>query len=813
MHRWFAGLSLMLLSTIPASAEGIVRPAAERFADPQIQEVPDFQRHVVPLLGRLGCNGRACHGSFAGQGGFRLSLFGYDFAADHRSLTAMSGTGKRRVDAAAALDSLILQKPTLSVAHKGGKRFEKEDWQYHLLRRWIEGGARTTTGLRRLERLEVTPAEIVLGKTGDSVSLRVVACWVDGTREDVTCLCRFQSRDEAVAEIDAGGRVRVAGTGDTHVIAFYDNGVAPVPVYVPVAGTAEYPRVATPTRIDELVVARLRKLGIVPSAVCGDAEFLRRVSLDLTGTLPMPAEIEKFLADPAADKRQRKIDELLDSPAYAAWWANRLGDFTGNSRFGQGEGRIGQAHAVQWYSWLHRRLEENVPYDRIVAGLVLATGRREGQSYDDYAREMSSYYREREPADFTRRETLPHYWTRGNLSKPEDRALAFAHSFLGLRLQCAQCHKHPFDRWTQDDFQQVAAFFAPLRYGVAPASQDSYRRLAGSVGLNVRGTQGEPVTQELLALAEEGKTIPWRELYLDDRAIPRGERRLFGDVVPLDGAADPRRALLDWLRRPDNPYFARALVNRVWANYFHAGLIEPVDDLNLANPPSNRELLDYLAADFVQHGYDLKRLHRQIVASDTYQRSWVPTATSRHDRRNFSRAVPRRLPAEVVYDALAQATAADADLARVRHNLDRRAIGHLSTGLAGTYAMNVFGKPARAIACDCERSSTPSLLQTIFLQNDPLLQQRLDESGWLKEVTVQPPLSPPSQGGAGGGRQTAFDGAVMVRQAYLRTVSRPPTADEQARARRYLAEAESPEAGLRDLLWALLNSKEFILNH
>jgi hypothetical protein len=782
---------MLLVLAAPGWTE-VGRPAGERFADPQTREVPDFQRHVVPLLSRMGCNGRACHGSFQGQGGFRLSLFGHDFGQDHQALT-------RRVSQGTPADSLVLQKPTLQLSHRGGRRFDRESWPYQLLLRWIEGGARGLGTGQQLQRLEVSPAEMVLRRPGDSTPLRVVAHWVDGTQEDVTCLCRFQVHDEAIAEVDAGGRVSARGKGDTHVVAFYDSGVAAVPLLVPVTDRAgaDYPQVATSTKIDELIVARLRKLGVVPSALCSDAEFLRRLSLDLTGTLPTPNEIEKFVADSSPRKRIRKIDELLDNPAHAAWWTNRLCDITGNSRFGQSEGRIGQQLAVQWYAWIYRRVRDNTPYDRLVEGIILASGRRDGQTYEDYAAEMSSYFRAKEPADFAARPTLPYYWTRQTVAKPEDRALSFAHSFLGLRLQCAQCHKHPHDQWTQDDFKQFTAFFAGVRYGVAPVSQEGYRRVAQAVGQRVPANQGIPITQELLALAEEGKTIPWRELHLETGRA--GQLRLLGDEARLASGEDPRRLVMDWLRRRGNPYFARALVNRVWANYFHAGLVEPVDDLNRANPPSNPELLDYLARDFIEHGYDLKRLHRLITSSDAYQRSWKPNETNRLDRRNYSRAVPRRMPAEVVYDALAQATAADDALLTVRRNLERRAIGHLSTHLAGTYAMHVFGKPDRVAACDCERSNEPTLLQAVFLNNDPLLQERLQESGWLKQIALAP--------------QDKLDTRSLIHQAYLRTVSRAPTKEELARARRHVDEAASPAEGLRDLLWALLNSKEFILNH
>jgi hypothetical protein len=304
-----------------------------------------------------------------------------------------------------------------------------------------------------------------------------------------------------------------------------------------------------------------------------------------------------------------------------------------------------------------------------------------------------------------------------------------------------------------------------------------------------------------LKQAQRGRTIPWRELYISRREKPDSLELLRSRTVTLEGEGDPRVPIMEWMSEPSNPWFARAFVNRVWAGYFHMGIIDPPDDLNPANPPSNPALLDWLVSGFVQHGYDMKWLHRQIVTSDTYQRSWRPNATNREDRHNFSRAVPRRLPAEVVYDCVKQALAATDSAEEIRTDLTRRAIGELSMRLAGTYAMQVFGKPDRAVNCDCERVNQPTLLQSIFMQNDPLVDQRLAESGWLAEIARQE---------ASG---TALPPEQLVTAAWLRTLSRPPTAQERTRALEHLAAAGSTTDGLRDVLWALLNTKEFVLIH
>lgn len=780
-------------------------PVNQRFAAADTPETPNFQKHVVPLLGRLGCNGRSCHGSFQGRGDFRLSLFGYDFRMDHKSLTAQSPSELTpRLLVRQPDESLVLQKPLMQIEHEGGERFAADSWSHHLLRRWIESGAAGVDQPQHLDRLEVEPAEVVFEDSASPVSLRIIAVWAGGQREDVTPLCRFRTNDDSVVTVDADGRLTSAGYGDTHIIVFYDNGVASVPVIRPYGSVSETtPETkstvsATPrSAIDGFVTTKLSKLGIIPSAVCSDSEFLRRVSIDLTGTLPESREVEAFLADTNPDKRLRKIDQLLERPTYSAWWANKLCDFTGCNPSQQAE--LGQETSAQWYMWVYERIRENVPYDELVRRIVLARSRGPGQSYDDYATEMSSYFREKAPEDFAQRPTMPHYWTRRSMQKPDAAAQAFAHSFLGIRLQCAECHKHPFAPWTQDDFREFSRFFETVKFGVEPQSMERYRELASQVGLSVSNNNGSPVNNEVFKQAQRGRTVPWRELYISSRDEPATLSLLRSGNVLLGQGDDPREAVMKWMNEPDNPWFAQAFVNRVWASYFNVGIVNPPDDLNPANPPSNPALLEWLVDGFVEHDFDMKWLHRQIVSSDTYQRSWVPNETNREDRRNFSRAVPRRLPAEVVYDGVKQAVAASNKSDEVRSDLSRRAIGHLSMRLAGTYSMQVFGKPDRAVNCDCERVNQPTLLQAIFLQNDPLVDQWLNDSGWVTEIDnqVAAGTTPPAD--------------ALVREAWLRTLSRTPEPDELARGVKRLAEAESITEGLRDLLWALINTKEFVL--
>lgn len=820
MRSTWAGVLVLLL--FPSSGmAGDALPAADlRFKAPGVAEVPDFQRHVVPLLGRLGCNGRACHGSFQGQGGFRLSLFGYDFEADHAALTKGDAP---RVLLKEPAKSLILEKPTLSIDHEGGERFAKGEWEYHLLKSWVEAGAMAQTqDHAELASLKVEPEEVLFSSLGETASLKVTAHWSDGTREIVTPLCRFQTNDESIAAIDPKGIVKAVGKGDTHIVAFYDNGIVPVPVILPLSDQAgkNYPKVSSPTAIDRLIVEKLKKVGLVPAELCSDAEFLRRASLDITGTLPTAKEVKDFLADTTSEKRSRKIDELLSRPSHAAWMTTRLCDWTGNSEENLpigGEQGVRRDKSGQWHDWVYRRVSENVPYDKIVEGMVLATSRRPGQSDTDYFTEMTRYFREKDPADFSERETMPYFWSRGRFSPPQ--TLRFSYAFLGIRLECAECHKHPYDQWTQADYQDFQSFFSEVRYRYS-GNRGEVQELKKELGLTADQDSGG-YKRLFASLAHEGTIVPWGEVTAPDwqkRKKPKPDRKnptgrvitprlLGGEAVLAEEYHDPREPVMEWLQDKNNPYFARAIVNRIWAGYFGVGIINPPDDMNLANPATNEPLLDYLAKEFIAKGYDLKWLHKEITNSRTYQQSYRPNPTNEEDERNYSRALVRRLPAEVTYDNLVFATASaeaqsamQVDKASVRN----RQIGFPDERISrdARYALTLFGKPPREQACDCERSNESSLLQTVYLRNDAQTLSLLDrKDGWLAELKRQKPDEI---------RERADE---LIQEAWLRTFSRFPTEEELAIGREHLESAKDEVTGLRDLLWALLNSKEFILNH
>jgi len=886
----------------------------ERFKNASTKETPDFQRHVAPLLGRLGCNGRACHGSFQGQGGFQLSLFGYDFEHDHKALLADG-----RVDVKTPNDSLVLTKPTDEDNHEGGLRYEKGSWQFNLISTWIKGGAQTPKSLHKLKKLVVEPSELLLVNPEKSVELRAFAHWADGSVEDVTPLCRFHSNDDSIALITEEGFVSTeAIEGDTHVVVSYDSAVVPVPVIHPFKNrnrTGAPKTIKSPTPIDKLVTQKWNKLGLEPSELSDDSMFLRRVSIDITGTLPSPDEIREFIDSSDPDKRSKKIDQLLESPSYAAWWTTFFCDMTeNNTRQLRNISYDNNSASNQWYDWIHTRVENNVPYDEMIEGIVVGVSRKKGESYLDYCERMS---KARKNGGYEELDSMPYYWMRREFQTRDTRAISFAHAFLGLRIQCAQCHKHPFDQWSQDDFNEFAKFFAGVssnNYGrVEKEDRADLEKIYKDLGIDRKGKNNGQLRKDLTVAMRQGKTTPYGFLRVHKPKPTREElkeyaekvkeitkkrkknkkngiktgipkkptvseaRMLGGETIDLTKHHDTRVPVMDWMRSPDNPYFAKALVNRVWARYFGVGIVDPADDLNLANPPSNAALLDHLAKEFIKHDFDLKWLHREIANSKTYQLSWVPNETNANDRRNFSRALPRRLPAEVIFDAIASAASNPQANSEYRDSVDGRAISIPGTvtnygakrkkgATDSSFALRVFGRSERASSCDCDRSDETSLIQTVYMQNDRDIHTMLTQkNSWLNQLAqkhqakkvaasdknqlsahkkridlmkknmeklkkngnekqarklqsqidkahkkIQPIRKRIAEAES---KKARLDIEEVITEAYLRTLSRLPTAEELARCEAHIKGDKDLIKGVTGVMWALVNTKEFIVNH
>ena len=457
----------------PATQAIVSAPLSERFVKADAKDVPDFQRHVVPLMGRLGCNGRACHGSFQGRGGFQLSLFGYDFKGDHQALLdEQSG----RVDVDDIEESLILSKPTDADLHEGGKRYDTGSWQHHVLRRWIESGAKFAADdkLQKLTRLEIQPAEIQFQQHDQSVQLKAFAHWESGIVEDVTELCRFSSNDDAIAAIDRGRTHHLWRTRRYARRCLLRQSRRSGPRLATGWTTADRTKQTDPA--DRSIGASRSSTSWASSRpiVAPTPNSFAASSLDITGILPEAHRVREFLADQSPDKRAKLVDDLLDSPGYGAWWATRFSDWTGNS-----EAQLNNVLPLRgaatrvWHEWLRTRLDQNVPYDEIIEGIVEANSRNEGESYLEYCKSMTDACQPGNEELFAKREGLPLFWARRNFAKPEDRAIGFAYAFLGVRIECAQCHKHPFDQWSKNDFDEFAKLFGVMRYNQNQVANDA----------------------------------------------------------------------------------------------------------------------------------------------------------------------------------------------------------------------------------------------------------------------------------------------------------------------------------------------------
>lgn len=707
-----------------------------------------FVRDIQPLLTKAGCNAGACHAkAITGQRGFRLSVLGFEPEEDYEAIVKQ-GKG-RRVFPPAPEESLLITKAAAIVPHVGGKKIAPGSEAYQALVRWIaEGMPYAGKDEPKLTGIAVDPARTTL-KPKSSLQLRVTARYSDGSSRDVTKLSLFETNDRAMAEAGEEGLVTTLDLpGTVAVMVRFGGSVSVCSVAVPLGALVE---TVPPAKnfIDEHVFANLKQIGVPPSPICDDSSFLRRVSLDIGGRLPTLEETKAFLTSKEPDKRDRVIEALLNSPDYADYFANKWTSLLKNTRSEPSDITANFA----FHAWMRDSLLANTPYDQIVRQILGSTGTIVSNP------PVAWYKRVKEPT-----------------TQLED----VAQLFLGVRMQCAQCHHHPFERWSQAEYYQLAAFFSQI--GRKPTT------IAGEdLIFHKRG----------IAQTEHRKTRVMLK--------PAG----LGDP-PLDIPADedPRLALVDWMSQKNNPFFAKAVVNRYWKHFFKRGLVEPEDDLRDTNPPTNPDLLDGLAKHFTESGYDLKSLVRVLVQSHAYQLSAMPNEHNAIDRQAFSHFYPKRMTAEVLLDSIDMVTGATSDFADLPPGTRAISLPDNSYNRASPF-LKVFGRPEGSSVCECERVQSPSLAQSLHLMNAADVKAKLTTSNGRAELLSKAEMPEPKR----------------IRELYLATFSREPTADEVRIAEAHLLKPRTDAQGkpldsqrakrngYEDLLWALMNTKEFLYNH
>jgi len=701
-----------------------------------IEDVPvNFPNQITPVFTKYSCNGGGCHGKSRGLNGFALSLPGFDPTEDYEHLVK-EGFG-RRLFPAAPDRSLLLMKAAGGVPHGGGLRIEQGSPSYRLLRRWIEQGMPYGEDDDPVvTKISVYPEERLMGRESAQQVL-VVAHYSDGSTEDVTRTTQFDSNDTEMAEVSATGLVTTARfTGSVAVMARYQGHVGVFRATIPLGiEVSQLP--PTKNFIDDEVFGKLTALGLPASPVSDDSSFLRRVSIDIAGRIPTLEETEAFLADSDPNKRDKAIERLLNSTDYAEYFANKWNAILRNKRRATGDRKA----TFAFHDWIRSSFYDNKPYDQFVREIITATG-EVGKN------PPVAWYRE----------------VKDQSSQVEDTAQLF----LGLRIQCARCHHHPFEKWSQQDYYGFAAFYAQV--GTKKSTMRNVNRVYHKKGV---------------ATAKNPKT--------GDSVKPTG---LGSDPLEIAAYDDPRGQLVDWMAEKDNPFFAHALVNRYWKHFFGRGLVDPEDDMRVTNPASNPKLLNALAQDFIASGFDLKHLVRTICNSQTYQLSALPNEWNETDKQNFSRYYPKRLNAEVLLDAIDQVTGTKTKFSGAPAEM--RAVQLPDNGFT-SYFLTVFGRPESSSACECERSGEANLAQSLHLLNSNEIQGKLTSGAGLAARL------------AGDKEREA---PVKIRELYLLAFSREPAPEELAIAVAHIEKnKENPKLAYEDIVWALINTKEFLFNH
>lgn len=705
----------------------------------------NFANDIVPILTKGGCNGGGCHGKSGGQNGFKLSLLGFEPQEDYEHI--VKEARGRRIFPGSPEQSLLLTKGTAQLPHGGGKKLDPNSEDYADLVRWIrEGMPYGKETDPKMARISVEPSKQTMPLKG-SQQLKVTAHYTDGSTRDVTKRALYEPNEKAMAETSEAGLVKLYDLpGDVAVMVRYQGKVSTFRATVPLGAPVEK-LPASANFVDDLVFAKLKTIGIPPSEIADDGTFIRRVTLDIAGRLPTAGEMKDFMASKDSNKRHTLVDRLLDSPDYAEFFANKWSALLRNQRTQPVYAR----GTYLFWQWIRDSIADNKPYDQFVREVVAAAGDID--------------------------QSPPVAWYR-QVKEQKQQMEDVAQLFLGTRMQCAQCHHHPFEKWSQQDYYGFAAFFA-------------------NVARKPSNFTGEELIYHKRGIAQT------QNIRTKENVMPTS---LGGSALKLKPDQDPRQSLAEWMRSKENPFFAHTLVNRYWKHFFNRGLVEPEDDMRETNPPVNPELLGALAADFVKSGYDMKKLIRTITTSTTYQLSAVPNAHNAKDRQNFSRYYPKRLNAEVLYDAVNT-------LLDVETNFAGQAPGTRAVALPdnsynqSTYFLSVFGRPDSSSACECERTQEASLAQSLHLLNAADIQTQLTRGNGRADMLT---------------KDTRPDDDKIT-DLYHIALSREPNADEVKFARIHLEKKTKAKTGeeafkskkeaYEDILWALLNTKEFLFNH
>jgi hypothetical protein len=719
-------------TTLEAEYQGLKAAASVEVKNATTDRPISWQLDVMPVFMRAGCNTGSCHGAARGKDGFRLSLFGFDPQGDYHRVTRE--LGPRRINLAAPAESLLIEKSIGSVPHTGGKRFEAGSEYYTTLMRWLEAGApKDAEAPPAVVGVDLFPPAAVLEGEKTTQQFIARARYADGTDRDVTSLVTFMSNNDNSASITPDGLVTAAARGEAFIMVRFEthtvgSQVLVLPKEMPYTAPA-----ITGNYVDELVGAKLQKLRMLPSPLCTDEEFLRRVTLDITGSLPTPEEYSAFTADASADKRAKVIDRLLERKEFAEIWAMKWSEWL----MIKSSNEVSYKSMYLYSTWLSDNIARNVPLDQMVQQLLSANG-------GTFSSPATNFYQ-------GERDTLK---TSENV----------AQVFMGIRTQCAQCHNHPFDRWTMDDYYSFAAFFAQIGRKQAEDEREQivFNRGGGEVNHPVGGRKMDP-------------------------------KYLGGPTAQLEKGQDRRDALGKWLTSTDNPYFATSVANRVWAHFFGKGIVEPIDDIRVSNPPINPELFNTLGNRLVQYKYDFKQLVRDICNSQAYQRSTERNESNATDERNFAHGNIRRIPAEMLLDCIGQATGSQDKFQGLPQG--SRAV-QIADGKTSNYFLTTFGRAPRDTVCACEAKTEPTLSQALHMLNGTTIEGKVVRGGLVQKM-VEEKKTPPE----------------VIEAIYVRSLTRKPTPAETERLMTVVTAAENPVQGLQDVYWAVLNSREFLFNH